>query len=106
MVEQQQTSVTLAELAPHFARHILNHVQTGQVQGTMRSSIFLDAAQAQVNGQLDLEDFHAITAQQAFRYVLDLYHRLPGGETSVQFYVQERKPRRLVLTDRAPGLHD
>jgi len=29
LAEQQQTSVTLPELAPHFARHILNHVQTG-----------------------------------------------------------------------------
>lgn len=104
LAEQQRTSVTLQELAPHFAGHILNHVQTGQVQGTMRNSIFLNAAQAQVNGQLGLDDFHAITAQHAFRYVLDLYHRLPGGETSIQFYVQERKPRRLVLTDELLAL--
>lgn len=96
---EQQTSVTLPDLAPHFAGHMLNHLQTGMAQGTMRNSIFLDAAQAHLNGQLGLEDLHALTVQRAFRYVLDLYHRLPGGDTSIQFYVQERKPRRLLLTD-------
>lgn len=104
LAEQQYTSVTLHELAPHFAGHILRHVRAGKVQGTMRSSVFLDAAQAHLDGQMNLEEFHAVTAQHAFRYVLDLYHRLPGGESSVQFYVQERKPRRLVLTDELLSL--
>lgn len=100
LAAEQRTIVSLTDLAPHFTRHVQAHVQTGMVQGTVPKSTYLDAVSAHLQGSIDLDALHAVTTQHAFRYVLDLYHRLPGGETGVQFYVQEKRPRRLVLTDQ------
>lgn len=100
-----RATVTLPELAPHFARHLLMHLRTGQAQGTMPTSLFLEAGVAHLRGQLDLDAFHDVTVKHAFRYVLDLYHRLPGGESSVPFYVMpSRGTRMLTLTQALLGL--
>lgn len=104
LAAEERTVVTLPELAPYFARHVTAHVRTGMAQGTVPKSTFLDAAAAHLHGQIDEDALYDVTTQHAFRYVLDLYHRLPEGETSVQFYAQEKRPRRLVLTDQLLGL--
>ncbi|WP_291432027.1 HNH endonuclease [Deinococcus sp.] len=71
----------------------------------MPGSVFLEGAAAHLRGQLDGDTFHALTVQHAFRYVLDVYHRLPGGESAVEFFQLQRGRRRsLVLTDALLGL--
>ena len=67
---------------------------------SMPRSVFLEGAAAHLRGLLDAESFHALTVQHAFRYVLDVYHRLPGGETATEFFQLERgRLRALVLTN-------
>ncbi|WP_075831018.1 HNH endonuclease [Deinococcus marmoris] len=100
LAAEGRSRVTLSELAPYFTAPLLAHVQRGKRQGTVPSSVFLEGAAAHLHGQLDADAFHALTVRHAFRYVLDVYHRLPGGETATEFFQLERgRSRTLVLTD-------
>lgn len=95
-----RSSVTLPELAPLRVHHILMHLKGGQAQSTMTDGLFLKAGIAHLNGQLDADSLDDLTAKHAFRYVLDLFHRLPKGESSVKFYLRSKQGKRtLTLTD-------
>lgn len=100
LATEGRSRVTLPELAPYFTAPLLTHVQRGKRQGTVPTSVFLEGAAAHLHGRLDVDSFHALTVQHAFRYVLDVYHRLPGDESATEFFQLERgRPRILVLTD-------
>jgi hypothetical protein len=95
--EQEITEVTLEELAEPFSRHIKQHLQINDKQGTFSSSKFLEACR-----RYDFSDEALIreTVSRGFQNVIDAFHIVNQGEIPIRFFNDERRNgNRIVITD-------
>jgi len=97
----ETTEVRLEDIALPFTKKISRHISQADRQGASPSSAYLDACRAYNLGQIDDEALVAITLNQGFRYVIDAFHNLPGGEGKMRFYDVAGRGvgRRLTLSD-------
>ena len=72
--------ITLEDLAEPFSRHICNHLQIADKQGTSKSSQFLDACRKFNVGEIKKEELLDTTAKQGFANVIDAFHVVHAGE--------------------------
>lgn len=86
-------AVTLKELAVPFARHLCQHLETVETQGTFQHSRFLDACRYYNAGAIDHDELITATVLLGFVNVIDAFHVLPTGSASSRFYIDERTKR-------------
>jgi 5-methylcytosine-specific restriction endonuclease McrA len=98
---QQETSVSLQDLAVPFAAAICEHLQAEDRQTTSARSRFLDACRSRNRGDLDQAQMIDTTVQLGFTNVIDAFHISRGGQpTQNRFFADERKSRQgVTLTD-------
>lgn len=97
-----QTFISLEDLAPLFAKHLIEHIQDGKKQivgaGTSKllNALYL-YSQNQINEDLMLN----ITRVEGFKCVLDAFHNLPKKQKATRFFekVLQDKKQGLALTD-------
>ena len=83
--------VTLEDLAEPFSRHICNHLQIADKQGTSKSSQFLDTCRKFNVGEIKKEELLDTTAKRGFANVIDAFHVVHAGEIEKRFFTDERK---------------
>jgi hypothetical protein len=96
------TLLRLDDLAAPFARHLCEHLQRCDKQGTSRSSKFLDGLREFNAGGMAEDELVTHTARLGFQNVIDAFHNLPGGESPTRFYIDRRREPGGGGTDRPP----
>ena len=85
-----QDFITLDELSHSYALQMCQRIKSGKPQGTNNGMTrFVQACREYNSGELSLEKLIEETRKNAFRYVLDLFHRLGAEDIPVRFYTQE-----------------
>ena len=101
LADQDSNAVSLGELAVPFARHLCEHLELSDKQGTFGQSRFLDACRAYNRGELTQTQLVEQTARLGFNNVIDAFHVVNQGEVPVRFFTDERRQsaRGIRLTD-------
>jgi hypothetical protein len=96
-----QTQISLEELAEPFSRHLCEHLQVADKQGTSQSSRFLEACRKYNAAEIKKEELVATTKKLGFQNVIDAFHVVNDGEIGVRFFTDERKGAKsgISLTD-------
>lgn len=82
-----KTFVSLDDLSPIFAKHLISHVGTGkkQINGHGTSKL-LNALHLHHQGQISKELMLNITRVEGFKCVLDAFHNLPAKQQALPFF--------------------
>jgi hypothetical protein len=97
----ETTTITLADLAGPFSRHVVRHLQQHDKQGSASSSKFLMACRRFIAQELSQADLLAQTERLGFVNVVDAFQVVNSGLVPRPFYEKQLvngKPQ-LVLTD-------
>lgn len=108
LVGTETTTVTLADLAEPFSRHLVRHLQQHDKQGSATSSKFLTACRRFIAQELSQADLLAQTERLGFVNVVDAFQVVNSGLIPRPFYKKHLvsgKPQ-LVLTDALLQLKD
>lgn len=108
VVETGQDRISLSDLSIYFAQYMCEHAKSGRYQCTNKVSAFIDACVAFNNDKISYDQLIAETKKTGFRYVLDAFHTLNGGQVVKRFYDIEGSgnKRNLILTDSLFELKD
>ena len=88
---QDSNAVSLGELTLPFARHLCEHLELSDKQGTFGQSRFLDACRACNRGELTQTQLVEQTARLGFNNVIDAFHVVNQSEVPVRFFTDERR---------------
>jgi len=101
VVANQQTRVTLEELAPPFADSIIEHIQFNDRQGNSMSSQFLDGCRAYLKGEITKDALYDLTEKYGFVNVVDAFQNVNGETIPNSFYEKDyqNRKREIVITD-------
>ena len=87
---QGQETVSLENLAIPFSKHICDHLQEVDRQGTSPNSKFLDACRFYNAGHINIAELHTATEIYGFKNVIDAFHNVKDTSGSVDFFLDER----------------
>ena len=80
----------LSDIAPVFARNIVEHIKHSPKQTTSLSSKFLKTCDAFSNNEVDHQTLIESTVKLGFNNVIDAFHIVGSGEVNRRFYIDER----------------
>jgi hypothetical protein len=72
--QEGQTQISLEELAEPFSRHLCEHLQVADKQGTSQSNRFLEARRKYNAAEIKKEELVATTKKLGFQNVIDAFH--------------------------------
>jgi len=99
-LRQSSGLIKLEDLAPVFAKHIVEHLSHSDRQGTNPRSAFLDACRSFIQGEVGETELVDVTLRRGFVNVIDAFHNVHGDELPTRFFVDERGDRNGIrLTD-------
>lgn len=96
------TFISLDDLTPIFAHHLLEHVKSGKKQNTSKNgSKLISALYDHLQENLTLEQTLQVVRAEGFKYVLDAFHNLPKQSKSIPFFDKalNGKKQGIILTD-------
>lgn len=108
LVGAATTTITLADLAEPFSRHLVRHLEQHDKQGSASSSKFLTACRQFMAQELSQADLLVHTERLGFVNVVDAFQVVHGGVIPRPFYEKhlvKGKPQ-LMLTDALLQLKD
>ena len=80
----------LSELAPVFAKHIVEHLKIADKQATSTSSQFLDACRKFNKGEITPDQLTDEAVRRGFANVIDAFHVVNQGSIPTLFFTDER----------------
>ena len=80
----------LSDIAPIFARHIVEHIKHSPKQTTSTKSTFLKSCDAFSKNEIDHKSLLESTVRLGFNNVIDAFHVVGTGEIKKKFYFDER----------------
>lgn len=83
--------VLLEDLAPHFAKHLCEHLSHSPKQITSKSSKFLENCLAYNSQEITHSSLIEATVKGGFNNVIDAFHIVNSGEIEKRFFVDERR---------------
>ncbi|MDC0245412.1 hypothetical protein OAK27_01950 [Acidimicrobiaceae bacterium] len=100
-----EEQVSLTELAVPFAKHICEHLEVEDKQGTSESSEFLEQCRAFNKSEINEGRLIEETESRGFVNVIDAFHRVGSTDIPTRFFLDERKSRTkgIILT---PEIHE
>ncbi len=100
-IEEEQTSITLHDLALPFAKNVIEHLKRNDKQGNFKSSSFLDTCRKYIRNEIPESELLNGTAKLGFNNVIDAFQCVNGGTIPKVFYEKDysSKNKRIVLTD-------
>lgn len=101
LLDRNKTTLSLAELAEPFSRHIVEHLKVRDKQGSSRSSQFLDTCRAFVSEKISEDELIAKTTKLGFVNVVDAFQNVNGDVIISPFYHKKyvEGKKEVVLTD-------
>ena len=97
--DQQSTQISKDVLAEKYALHICNHLKSSNTQGTNPSNNYLATCSDFNAGVIDKDKLVNITKKEGFRYVIERFHNVNGGDLPVKFYSGDKNSKEIVLSD-------
>jgi len=99
-------AISLQNLALPFALEVSAHLKSAPRQGTSKRSKFLESCRKYNAGEIELDELRDLTVKHGFENVIDAFHVLGNTETTVRFFLDERKgsTRGIRLTESLVGL--
>ena len=97
--DQQYTQISKDVLAEKYALHICNHLKSSNTQGTNPSNNYLATCSDFNAGVIDKDKLVNITKKEGFRYVIERFHNVNGGDLPVKFYSGDKNSKEIVLSD-------
>lgn len=88
--QAEKEAVLLEDLAVPFARHLCEHLQLVDRQGTFASSRFLDACRYFNAGVISEDELRDSTTLLGFNNVIDAFHVVGSGDVETRFFIDER----------------
>ena len=83
----ESTFVSLDDLTPIFAHHLLEHVKSDKKQNTSKNgSKLISALYDHLQENLTLEQMLQVVRAEGFKYVLDAFHNLQKQSKSIPFF--------------------
>ena len=100
IAEQERNSIS-RRTCNSISKEIVNHLKKNPVQGTSKSSKFLDSCRSFIANDLSLDELHSKTAQLGFKDVVDAFHNVHGEVVDNPFYRKDYSgsSKKLVFTD-------
>jgi 5-methylcytosine-specific restriction endonuclease McrA len=101
LATQGKTQVTLQELAVPFSAALVEHLDSGNPQGTFGTGQFLDACKKCSLGEISQDELLRTTVRLGFNNVIDAFHHVSGIHSMPRFFTDERRTslKGVVLTD-------
>jgi hypothetical protein len=101
LVEKEKTSISLAELAEPFSRHIVDHLKQNDKQGSFSSSAFLEQCRHYINNQISKEELLIQTVRLGFNNVVDAFQVVNRDIVPDPFYQKNyaNGKKEIILTD-------
>lgn len=99
---KNQNFVSLDDLSPLFANHLIEHIKQGKKQIVGKgTSKLLNTLYLYSQGQIDEDLMLNITRVEGFNCVLDAFHNLPKKQKAVPFFEKalQDKKQGIMLTD-------
>lgn len=107
LAEAEKIFIKLEDLAEPFSRHLIQHLQHNDKQGTFQSSKFLDACRDFIRDKISKDELISKTVSMGFNNVIDAFHIVANGEVPKRFFVDERKARNgITITDELLSLKE
>ena len=72
--QKEKTSIDLEDLAQPFSRHICQHLEGAEVQGTSKTSKFLSGCKDYNEGVISRDELLDLTYRYGFENVIDAFH--------------------------------
>lgn len=105
LAKSDKTFVTLSDLAEPFAYHLCEHLKTGKVQGTARSSRFIEACKSYNTGAIEKQELLDTTERLGFNNVIDAFHNVSNAEIPTRFFADDRKTKKgITISDELLAL--
>lgn len=101
LVRNEQTKITLQDLAIPFSKNITEHLKSSDKQGSSKSSSFLDACRDYNDGEVDESTLYQKTEKLGFVNVIDAFQNLNGSQIPNLFYEKNfnKKNREIIIKD-------
>jgi hypothetical protein len=93
LAQSGSTFLTLADIAPPFAKAVAAHLAHHDRQGTSGRSRFLDACRQFNRGEIPEAELFTRTVELGFANVIDAFHKVNRGEVKKRFFSDERRTR-------------
>jgi hypothetical protein len=107
LASQNTTFLKLEDLAPPFARIVVEHLAKFDRQGTATRSEFLKVCRQFIRQEISESQLFEKTVKLGFANVIDAFHIVNRGEVPTRFFVDERKARGgIQLTDNLLSLKE
>ena len=106
LASENQTQITLEELALPYAAKLCEHLKHSPKQATSATSRFLSACTQFNNGEISLSELNKVTVQLGFNNVLDAFHIVNRKKVEATFFETDKKNKRIILTDELFSLTD
>lgn len=99
--KQGKTFVTMEEVADPYSRHLIDHLNYSDKQGTFSSSKFLDECRKYIRGEISKDELIEKTVRLGFVYVLDAFHFVNNEAIPNPFFEEKKSKgeKGLILTD-------
>lgn len=97
LLDIQESSIALEDLARPYAAHICEHLKKEDKQCTSQSSKFLDTCRSFNAGELDEATLYAITEKLGFINVLDAFHIVNAAPIGPSFFQKYKKTGKYIF---------
>ena len=100
-IEEEKTSVSLAEIAIPFADSMVEHYAHSEIQGTTPTNTYLQICGQFNSGKITKDELYQLTERHAFKYVVDAFHKVNGSDIPNKFYEKNygAGKKEIVITD-------
>ena len=101
LVDSETNRINLEDLAKPFALNIAQHLKYSEKQIRSGNSSFLDEIKKFNSGESNIDKLIKATQKDGFKYVIDAFQHLHGGQISSPFYYKDftQNKKELVITD-------
>ena len=97
---KQQSNININDLSKIYSKHICEHLNKSDIQGTNATNTFLDNCRSYNKAEIDLDELITATKKDGFRYVFDAFHNLPGGNLPISFFEKSNNnSQEIILKD-------
>ena len=96
----EATNIRLEDLSIPFSRHICEHLEKSEVQGTSKTSKFLSGCKDYNQGKITEAQLIDLTYRYGFENVIDAFHIVNREETDVKFFEKNYgESKNIILRD-------
>lgn len=101
LVDKETTKISLEDLAKPFALNLAEHLKASPKQINSNTSSYLNEIARFNKGEIDISTLIKSTQKNGFKYVIDAFQNLHGGQIASPFYHKDYSGNRkeLIITD-------